>query len=430
MKRCRLCLGEIRSVSSDRDAHVCAIKNAIPPADCWLESPSSIKTLCAKSLQYKPLNHFEDRATAFRLVGEVGEKSDHYIRNALLTLTPSQRYELMRNALPELKAKLSPLLTDLQIERLEPPDREQHIPDDLPSGLQSELIRYRDRLTRRLDLLRRRGHTRSYRYVYDSMRVPIRLARFLHSQGITTWDGARKRDIVAFLAENPLVRPAALTRLMRALTEDQPFSERRGRYIRGRAAANPAPLQAVLAPTELESILKDIKDTRSEVEYAAAWLVGKLGMTATAAYGLTADRLKMNDEGRLVIRPAKVWVVVPKSIAKILLKVLDQAAVGWRAASHDEFKFIRVFDTQLPDIDVFRREVLGGDARRLRASAIYAAMLRGNLDRVTLNHTMGVSFPTIASIERHLSADVHRKLAPELVAARNKVLRGEQSHDK
>lgn len=41
--------------------------------------------------------------------------------------------------------------------------------------------------------------------------------------------------------------------------------------------------------------------------------------------------------------------------------------------------------------------------------------------------TKGVSIATITSIERHLSSDVHRKLPPELVEERNKVLKGEAS---
>lgn len=56
-------------------------------------------------------------------------------------------------------------------------------------------------------------------------------------------------------------------------------------------------------------------------------------------------------------------------------------------------------------------------------------MLRGNLDRVTLNQTMGVSIATITSIERHLSGDLHRKVDPALVAERNKVLRGDDDSD-
>ncbi len=429
MRRCRLCEGEIGTNRSDKEAHVCIVKSAVRPDGCWLEGSSGLKAMCAGALTYTPTQQFEDRAVAFRKIGDAIDKSDLHLRNALLSLTPEQRFELMRRACPELKVKLSPLLADVQTEKVKPPDREPFIPDDLPEGLKSELVRYRDRLKRRHELLLKRGHSRSPRYLSELLKMPVRLARFLQAEGITSWDGMRKRDIVSFLAANPLVRPTALTRLLRAISEDKPFSERRGRYVRGRTASKPSPLQEVLSPAELDAALAGIKESRSDVEYAAAWLVGKLGMTAAAAHGLTADLLRLDETGRLVIRPAKVWVVVPKSIAKILAKVADEVAPGWSGANANEFEFIRLFDNKLPKLDDFRSDVLGGDARRLRASAVYTAMLRGNLDRVTLNQTMGVSIATITSIERHLSSDLHRKVAPELVDARNKVLRGDDGAD-
>ncbi len=385
-----------------------------------------MKVFCAKSLSKKPVTRFDERAAAFRQVGDAIDKSDMHLRNALFGLTPDQRYEVMHNACKELKVRLSPLLAEIQSGSLQPPDREALIPDELPDGLKSELIGYRDRLIRRHELLVKRGHKRSHKYVSNLLILPVKLARFLHDQGISTWDAMRQRDVVRFLAANPLVRPTALSRLMRALSEDKPFSEKRGRYVRGRKSSKPLPLQEVLSPDELQSVLNGIKESRSDAEYAAAWLVAKLGMTASAAHGLTVDRLKLDDAGRLVIRPAKVWVVVPKSVAHILTKIADEMAPGWKTAQDDEFAFIRLFDGKLPNINNFRSDVLLGDARRLRASAVYTAMLRGTLDRVTLNQTMGVSIATITSIERHLSVDVHRKLDCELVAERNKILRGDE----
>jgi hypothetical protein len=429
MRKCRLCDCEIVTTRPDQDAHVCVVKAAVHPDGCWLDGTSALKAMCADSMTFVPTKQFEDRAIAFRKIGDAIDKSELHLRNALLSLTPEQRFELMRRACPELKVKLSPLMADVRVEKIKPPDREPYIPDDLPEGLKSELVRYQERLKRRHALLLKRGHSRSPKYLSELIKMPVRLARFLQAEGITSWDGMRKRDIVSFLAANPLVRPTALTRLLRAIAEDKPFSERRGRYVRGRTASKPSPLQEVLGPAELDAVLAGIKESRTDVEYAAAWLVGKLGMTAAAAHGLTADVLRLDEVGRLVIRPSKVWVVVPKSVAKTLMKVADEIAPGWNSATDNEFAFIQLFDQKLPNINDFRSEVLGGDARRLRASAVYTAMLRGNLDRVTLNQTMGVSIATITSIERHLSADMHRKVDPAVVAERNKVLRGDGGTD-
>jgi hypothetical protein len=429
MAKCRLCEGVLSSTTAGKDAQVCAIKSVVRPASCWMNGPDQGKAMCAKSLVFVPTLRFEDRAAAFKQIGEVIDRTPLHVRNALMALTQAQRFELMRWASPELKLRLSPLLVDLQVEKLERPPSTASVPDDLPDHLRQGLVEYAERLDRRQERLLKNGHVRSPRYLKKLMQNPIRLARHLASEGITSWEGMRKRDLVGFLAANPKVPPTSLSRFLRALAEDKPFRDRRGRGPGGKkkGGVQPKPLQEVMSPEELNQTLDEIRATWSEAEYAMAWLICKMGQTAKAAHRFTVDRLKIDDAGRLVMRAADVWVVVPKSAAKVFSKLADEAAPGWRNASGNELEFIRLFERQIANLDDFRAEVLGGQARKLRASCVYAAMLKGNLDRVTINQTMGVSIATITSIERHLSSDVHRKLSPELVEERNKVLKGEAS---
>lgn len=330
----------------------------------------------------------------------------------------------MHFAAPDIKVRLSPLIVELGIQALQPPDMNIEIPDDIHESLRPVLLAYKSRLEARLSIVRKRGGDRSISYIKELMHVPFRLARFLGKHGITTWDAMRKRDIVAFLAENPNVKPTQLTRLLRALSENKPFAERRGSQAHGRRASQPVPLQEVLSPAEVNIFLDDVKARYTSAEYVAAWLVAKLGMTAAALYRLTADRLKLDSEGRVVIRPAMVWVILPKTVANIIASIADRTAPGWRSSPDNGLAHVSLFGNLLPDIDDFRKDALKSDACRLRASAVYAALLSGHQDRVTLHQSMGVSHATIASIERHLSIDLHRKLDPALVKKRNQKIVG------
>ncbi|MGU5559466.1 hypothetical protein ACV1C9_20400 [Aeromonas caviae] len=65
----------------------------------------------------------------------------------------------------------------------------------------------------------------------------------------------------------------------------------------------------------------------------------------------------------------------------------------------------------------------------IRASAIYAMMENGHLDRVTLKKTIGVSMPTLAKLERLFSVDVHRRLDPEFIKLRNVHITGQGNHE-
>lgn len=76
-------------------------------------------------------------------------------------------------------------------------------------------------------------------------------------------------------------------------------------------------------------------------------------------------------------------------------------------------------------LKAFGRDILKRQARKLRTSALFGSMMRGNIDRVTLHTTTGASYPYLAKIETLLSVDMHRRLAPDLVKARNAVILGE-----
>ena len=422
---CKLCGELLGSKRSDRKARACTQKAAVVPAGCWLQHEPSLKRLCALSLACNPVDRFAERAEAFRTVGEASLASDLHLRTALATLSDVQRYDLMRHAVPELKVKLSPLLIDLDVRTLQRPDSPVEIPQDIAEALQRGLNELLDRLKRRVATVQRRGGGRNPEYLRKRMDAPIRLAKYLDEQGITSWDAMQKRDVHRFLAENEGVRPSHLTRLMRALTEGKPFAEHRGKYVRGAASKALKPLQAVLLPDEIEAFLAEVRSRCSDAEYVGAWLVAKLGMTAKAAHGLTADRLRVDESGRTVIRPAQCWVVLPRTIAALIGQIADQSAPGWRDAKGAELAFVGVFRGVLPKLNLFSTCTLSGKSRLLRASAVYARLLAGNLDRVTLHETMGVSHSTITSIERHLSVDLHRKLDPEFVKARNQVLTGD-----
>jgi len=191
-----------------------------------------------------------------------------HVRSALLALTSGQRFELMRWAVPELKLMFSPLLADLQIEKLDLPPSAAPIPDDLPERLKEGLAAYRGRLERRRERLLKKGHVRSPRYLPKLLQVPIGLAKYLASQGITSWEGMRKRDMVGFLAANPKVPANKLSRLLRALFEDKPFRDGRGRRSGGKkGGVAPKPLQEVMSPEELDQTLADIRASCSDAEY-------------------------------------------------------------------------------------------------------------------------------------------------------------------
>ena len=72
-------------------------------------------------------------------------------------------------------------------------------------------------------------------------------------------------------------------------------------------------------PEELKQILDRVQSENTEPEYLLAWLICKMGLTAQAAYDITLDKFEVNEAGRLAVRPARVWVLVPKSVSAVFV---------------------------------------------------------------------------------------------------------------
>ena len=373
----------------------------------------------------------DKRRTYLSLLRRTGEAflEDGGAVDALLAnLAPEERSLLLRYSAAALRADLATRIASLPDPAVRQMPRDVNIPDDLPQPLVEGLQSFEKRLQSRFRTLLERGHTRSPAYVATAMRVPIRLAVFLAKSGIERWDVVRKRDLVAFFRENPAAYRQAVQRFLQSLEAHRPFRERRGRPVgggRGMRDTRRQPVPTVLRPAELKQFLADVRERYSDPEYLLAWMVCRLGMIAKKAYEISLDRIRQNGKGQLVIRPALAWIELPSRIGNMLRGLVEEVEPRWADADPDSLCHITLFDKYIPNLDQFSSIVLQCRTRMLRASAIFAAMLDGHLDRVTLRQTMGVSMPTIIKLERLLSVDMHRKLDPDFVQARNARIRGD-----
>lgn len=370
---------------------------------------------------------FETRVRVYRSLGDVIDQNDEALAAFVERLPPEDRFELLRSAVPELKARLAPALAPVSDLPIRPALRPARIPADLPPDLRERLLAYRDRIQSRYDRLLKNGHERSNVYVSRTLSGPVRLASYASAHlGLTRWDALRTRDVVAFMAAHPGVSRQHVEPFLRFLTENQPFRQaRRGSRPKHRGEKRNALAPEVVEAAELDALLAEVRASRSDAEYILAWLVCRMGVRVHMAHALTLDRVRVNDAGQLVVRPAKVWVAVPGRESATIRRMLESVVPGWERKPPEELRFLRLFDPHVVRLPVFIAEVLQGRARRLRLSAIYAAMRKGHLDRVTLTKTLGVSAPTLVRLEQLLTADLHGRLSPGLVKARNRVIRGE-----
>lgn len=385
---------------------------------------------CAESLAASMRGKERRRAylELLRRMGEAIQESSTAVDALLASFAPEERFLLLHYCAMPLRVELATRIARQPNSTVRRTTQVVSIPDGLPQSLVDGLQRFEKRLQTRFRTLLERGHSRSPAYVAKEMGVPIRLAVFLAKSGVERWDVVRMRDLVAFFRENPGTRRSAAQRFLQSLEDHRPFRDRRGRPVSGGRRMRDSrrhPVPAVLRPAELKQFLRGVRERYSDPEYLLAWMVCQLGMIAKNAHEISLDRIRQNDKGELVIRPALVWIELPSRIGNMLRSLVEEVEPNWADADPDSLCHVTVFDKYIPNLDRFLSTVLQRRSRMLRASAIFAAMLDGYLDRVTLRQSMGVSMPTITKLERLLSVDIHRKLDPDFVEARNALIRGE-----
>ncbi|WP_152551508.1 hypothetical protein [Polycyclovorans algicola] len=348
------------------------------------------------------------------------------LQKFLISLGQDKRHQLMACAVPELRILLTAATGGLDVNG-SPPQAAVVVPENLPEDLENGLRGFLDALTRRLDTLVENGHQRHRRYLVRAMAEPIRLASFLAAQGDTRWTAATSSLMVRFARQYPRHDPVKLAPFLAFIRSEDRFRKRVALKPKKKAVKflRSARLPDVYQPDQLQQKLNDAKARLKPEEFLLYWMVARLGMTARAAVGICLDQLHVTPEGALVIRPAEGWVRVPKSVAPTLRRYAISAAPGWPFDHVEKGSGIPFLSPISTDARL-SSEICQGESKKLRLSAAFAAIKAGYHDRSTLKAHMGISLPILERLEFLMAADLHMVVDPDIVEARNAVIRGER----
>lgn len=391
---------------------------------CWLQNSSVIKQYCAQSIGRLNIRG-ERKQHIIELFKQIGDGNGN-IEQVLKLFTSYERSEVLEFSVAELRRQIASSLSRLSVP-VRPKLIEVDIPTDISPELLSLLSEYKELLTRRFEILIDKGHSRSPNYVYRSMIKPISFCQFLTQEAYVTWGQVGKTQLAFYLDQKGTRLSTCLKRFIKyAETRKNPFKKApQANRKRGGSVLIETPRPQIVSPNELTSFIKTLKESLPPEEYLFAWFVCKLGLTAKKAYGLTLADININESGRCVIKPAEVWVALPKGIEKTVVILADMQNPLWRNLEPSTLIHFKLFAGVIESLKGFTDRVFQGQTKILRSSAIYAMMEMGHLDRVTLKKTIGVSMPTLAKLERLFSVDVHRRLDPDFIKLRNAYINGE-----
>jgi len=424
---CKICLGKTWRNGRPEPFFHCRLSAVEPTEDCWDLHHGKAGQVCMDSLLVRRWTEEQRnrRDSIIRELMPIMEAGEIRLREYLCKLSPEERGELLSFSAPRLRLILQQLMAGPEKMDCVMPVAKVLLPEELPSELKKDLEGYLQRIRNRYERMIANGHRRSPMYLRNKMKAPIRLALFLNDSGVQRWDVMTKQHLTRFFIANPKVTIKELKSFLNFIAKKKVFKDNRGnRYGTRNAFVEDKTPPKVLPPEALNQYLKNQKEILTDTEYLAVWLVAKMGMMAGYAYDFTMDRITIDDNGSLVIKPAEIWIKPPKSIATMFVDVARKTSNRWPFKPLERGTGVNLFHPHLNRKQYF--DIIAGKARLLRASAIYAAMLKGNLDRVTIHETMGVSIPTIIKMETLLSSDLHHVCDSELVKLRNDYILGKK----
>lgn len=433
-KHCRVCDSPVWRTgggAGPRPVH-CLLSGVQRSANCWIDIDPIVGELMVRSLtsgkcaRGAPRKVIEERRALLKSVWPSLLKRGLALQTFLISMSQEKRHHLMACAAPELRILLTEAIAGLDVGG-SPPQAAVVFPKNLPEDLDSGLHSFLDVLTRRLDLLVKNGHRRHQKYLMRAMAEPIRLASFIAAQGGTRWAEVTSSLLVSFAKMYPQHDPGKLAPFLAFIRSEDRFRKRAAPKHKKKAVKvlRSARMPEVYQPDELKQKLREAKARLSPEEFLLYWMVARLGMTALAAVQISLDQLHVTPEGTLVIRPAEGWVSVPKSVAPTLRRFAIAAAPGW-PFEHAEKGSGIPFLSPISKVSRLSSEICQGESKKLRLSAAYAAIKAGHHDRSTLKAYMGISLPTLERLEFLMSADLHMVVDPDIVEARNAVIRGER----
>ena len=268
--------------------------------------------------------------------------------------------------------------------------------------------------TRRFKTKRSRGHDYSEYTVYRRILVAADFCRFLDSQGVLSWQEVMQRHIDAFCAARtrnqgrrvyPFLRYArwvapVSTKLHNPQAKRRPTLE----FAPSFAAQSKAVAKLIVEPVD-EAVLVGL-------------FVAVYAQRISDCIKLHLSNFRVRDD-RVQAFFAEEWMPLDRAVAARVLSIAPDVAEDIRSQDRALFtQDVRKYSRHI-------RAICDIPIKQLRIGALAAIIRRGVTDRAALRALLGVSLPNIENVERTMEWDLQWTVDPEVVANRNRIIRGE-----
>lgn len=289
-------------------------------------------------------------------------------------------------------------------------------PIDLPEEFKKAIQLYLEKSERIKSIKLKHGHDYSANTVYRRVKHAKKFCEFLVSQGVWFLAEISQYHLDEYIYQtNKGAGNGAYTFLIFVQKKFRMIQ----RFIRPKVKKKP-PSDNVHSIKDIPTILAKIVEHDNLEIVVAALLVTLFAQTITKISELKVVNFRRID-GRLEVLFADDWMPLGNLTERFIYK-LKPSFKSSLLGNIDDHLFSLTKHKIIREV----RKLVGVHMKPLRLAAIANLINSGVTDRISICRGLGVSFPTIAYVEKLFQWDLHSTVPADVVAKRNRVFRGEE----
>ena len=429
---CNVCGGSLRAEPPERDrGHNCESLGSLRvgplPEQCWLWSSSGLDQELVRAVGETRRNHRSEcrlqaalgrAATAIRSAPLLDDTTDQALQEAAGEHLVSVCRHMICN-LPESSAladflKRMPNVASKAANTIAGAVKVVEDCKDIRPEFHRVLEGFLRASIKRFETKRSRGHDYSEYTVYRRVLVAADFCRFLEDQGVRSWQQVMQRHIDAFCAARTREQGQRVYPFVSHARWVAPVS---AKLRRPRNKHRPILEFAPPFEAQAQAVAKLIAEPVDEAVLVGLF-VAVYAQRISDCRKLHLGHFRVRDD-RVQARFAEEWMPLDRAVAARVLRLVPDVVDGIRREDRALFTLApQTYSRQI-------RAICDLPIKKLRLGALAAVIRRGVTDRASLRALLGVSMGMIEDAERLMEWDLHWTVDPEVVANRNRILRGE-----
>lgn len=288
----------------------------------------------------------------------------------------------------------------------------------LPADFEQAMQLYAEKSVRIKQIKIQRGHRYSGLTVRKRGNEARHFCEFLVRQGLQFWPEVSQYHLDMYVDETNRAAGGRAFTFLQFVRQNNRMTQR---FVRPKIRLKP-PAEAMLDLDVVPKVLQRVVACADAQVAVAALFLALFGQMVARSAELCLGNFRGREDEKLEAIFAEEWTPLDALTTRFLRKL--NPSIGVTPPEQAGTLLFTYSPRKLRDLIA---KIVAVPVKPLRMTAIANIICSGVTDRGAISRILGVSMPTLAYIEKAFQWDLQMTVDPEIVKARNEVIRGERT---